>query len=297
MTALAHRVVSPSHLMYVAPRDKDWTGPVRLPLQYDNMAVEGLVDSLYDLPNLLVEQHFFDSKVPVSVWRTTGHGPNNFVLESFIDELAAAAKQDPLAFRRAHLGHNDRVLKLLDVVADQSGWGQPLPANRGRGVAIAQAFGALIAQVAEVSVINGQLDVHRVVSAVDCGRVLDPGIAASNIAGGVVWGLSALRTAVTFERGRVVQSNFHAFEPLHMWETPAIETHFVTSGAALGGLGEIGPVPTHAAVCNAMFSVTGQRIRALPLSKSGFALVSRFRSSPHFAASPERTSESGHEQL
>jgi isoquinoline 1-oxidoreductase beta subunit len=275
LAALAHRVVSPSFLLYAWPRgpeNADWTEPMAPPRDYDTMAVEGLLDSLYALPNLSVEQHYLDSKVPVSVWRTTGHGPNCFALESFIDELAAAAKTDPLTFRRAHLAGNQRALKLLNVVAEKAGWDQPLPAKHGRGVAIAQAFGGLIAQVAEVSASDNGFKIHRILSAVDCGKVLDPGIAASNIAGGVVWGLSGLRTEITIERGRVVQTNFDAFDPLHLWETPVIETHFVESGEKVGGLGEIGPVPTHAAVCNAIFAATGRRIRALPLAKSGVNL-------------------------
>jgi isoquinoline 1-oxidoreductase subunit beta len=278
ISAMVHRVVSPSYLLYVWPRGPqiaDWTAQMIPPVKYDDMAVEGLVDSPYNLPNLSIEQHYFESPVPVpvSVWRTTGHGPNNFVLESFIDELAAIAKQDPLAFRRTHLAGNERALTLLGVVADKAGWGKPFPPNRARGLALAQAFGGLIAQIAELSVVDNAVKIHRIISAVDCGKVLDPGIAASNIAGGVVWGLSALRTEVTIDRGRAVQANFDAFDPLHMWETPTIETHFVEGGGKLGGMGEIGPVPIHAAVCNAIFAATRRRIRALPLSKSDLTLV------------------------
>jgi len=275
VTALAHRVVSPTYFLYVFPRNPkiaDWSAPFEPPTQYDSMAVEGLVDPPYRLANLFVEQHYLESRVPVSVWRTTGHGPNNFVLESFIDELAASARQDPVAFRRKLLDGNARMLALLDLVAEKAGWEKPLPAGQGRGIAIAKAFGSLIAQVAEVSVKDKAVKVRRIVTAVDCGKVLDPGIAASNISGGVVWGLSGLKTEITIDKGRVVQNNFDAFEPAHLWETPAIETHFIESGAKLGGLGEIGPVPTHAAVCNAIAAVTGQRIRVLPLSRAGFTL-------------------------
>ncbi len=276
VTALHHRVVSPSYFLYVFPRNaqnSDWAAPAPAPQQYDAMAVEGLVAAPYPVANLLVEQHYLSIKVPVSVWRTTGHGPNNFVLESFVDELAAAAQQDPLAFRRALLASNPRALKLLELAAQKGDWGKPLAEKRGRGLAFAAAFGSLIAQVAEVSVDGGKLKVHRIVSAVDCGRVLDPGIAASNIAGGVVWGLSALRTEMTFDKGHAVETNFDAFEPLHMAETPAIETYFVESGEKLGGLGEIGPVPTHAAVCNAIFRASGQRLRALPIGKAGLTFA------------------------
>jgi isoquinoline 1-oxidoreductase beta subunit len=276
VTALAHRVVSPTYFLYVFPRNAqiaDWSAPFPPPTQYDGMAVEGLVDPPYALANLLVEQHYLQSDVPVSVWRTTGHGPNNFVLESFVDELAAAARQEPLAFRRALLAGNERMLALLGLAAEKAGWGAPLPSGAGRGVAIAQAFGSLIAQVAEVAVKDTEVKIRRIVTAVDCGKVLDPGIAAANIAGGIVWGLSALRTEVTVAKGRVVENNFDTFDPLHLWETPAIETYFREGGGKLGGLGEIGPVPTHAAVCNAIAAVTGKRIRTLPLANSGFILT------------------------
>jgi isoquinoline 1-oxidoreductase subunit beta len=276
VAALAHRVVSPTYFLYVFPRGPqaaDWSVPFEPPNQYDAMAVEGLIDPPYRLANLQVEQHYLTSQVPVSVWRTTGHGPNNFVLESFVDELAAAAGQDPLALRRNLLAANPRMLALLNLVAEKAGWGKPLPQGQGRGLAVAKAFGSLIAQVAEVSVKEKAVKLRRIVTAVDCGKVLDPGIAASNIAGGVVWGLSALKTEVTIDKGGVVQNNFDGFEPLHLWETPAIETHFVESGEKLGGLGEIGPVPTHAAVCNAIAAVTGERIRVLPLSRAGFTLI------------------------
>jgi isoquinoline 1-oxidoreductase beta subunit len=140
-------------------------------------------------------------------------------------------------------------------------------------VALAKAFGGYIAAVAEVSVRGGTLNVHRLTMAVDCGRLLDPGIAASNIEGGAVWGLSAMQTEITFERGRPVQSNFDAFEPLHLWQTPAIEVHFAPSEDKPGGTGELGPVPVPAAVCNAIYAATGQRIRALPISRAGLSFA------------------------
>ncbi len=279
LTALAHRVVSPSHMLYVFPRGvfpqlADWTDPAPPPEQYDEMAVEGLVEPPYAIPNLLVEQHRLELDVPVSVWRTTGHGPNNFVLESFIDELASAAGKDPLAYRRSLLAGNPRALKLLDLVAAKARWGVALPADSGRGIALASAFGGLIAEVVELSVVGAHIKVHKIVAAVDCGRVLDPGIAASNIAGGIVWGLSGMKTAITFENGRARQSNFDGFTPLHLWETPPIEVHFLESGEKLGGTGELGPVPVHAALCNAIFAATGKRIRSLPLGNSGLTFTS-----------------------
>ena len=274
LVSLAHRVVSPSHMLYIFPRAmfpdvKDWTAPVAPPPNIDGMAVEGLVDVPYDIPNQSVEQHRLELDVPVSVWRTTGHGPNNFVLESFIDEMAVVARADPVALRRSLLKKDARALNVLNLVADQAGWSRPAATGVARGLALAKAFGGIIAQVAEVSVSGREVKVHRIVAVVDCGRTLDPGIAESNILGGIVWGLSGMKTAVTFENGRTVQGNFDAFDPLHLWETPRCEVHFIDSGAALGGTGELGPVPVQAAVCNAIYAATGRRIRQLPLALSG----------------------------
>jgi isoquinoline 1-oxidoreductase subunit beta len=278
MLALSHRLVSPSHMLYIVPRAyfpglRDWTSPAALPEGNDTMAVEGLLEPLYELPNLRIEQHRLELDVPVSVWRTTGHGPNNFVLESFIDELAAAAHADPLAFRLAAAKNNARARAVLDLVRDKSGWGQPLPAGRGRGVALCAAFGGVAAGVAELSVTGSRVQVHRLVMAVDCGRTLDPGIASGNILGGIVWGLSGMRTSVSFEAGRAQQLNFDSFEPFSLRETPPCDVHFIESGAPLGGTGELGPVPIHAAVCNAIFTVTGRRIRVLPLSSAGLTFA------------------------
>jgi isoquinoline 1-oxidoreductase subunit beta len=274
LTDLSHRVVSPSYMLYIFPRAmfpnvKDWTDPAAPPPNIDTMAVEGLIDIPYDIPNQTVEQHRLELDVPVSVWRTTGHGPNNFVLESFIDELAVAAHADPVAFRRSLLSKEARALKVLNVVAEKSGWGTPTGPNVGRGVALARAFGGIIAQVVELEVSANEIKLHHIVAAVDAGRTLDPGIAESNILAGIVWGISGMKTAITFDKGRAMQTNFDSFDPAHLWETPRCEVHFIDSGAKLGGMGELGPVPLHAAVCNAIYAATGKRIRRLPLSLSG----------------------------
>ncbi|WP_083636252.1 molybdopterin cofactor-binding domain-containing protein [Bradyrhizobium sp. AS23.2] len=271
--AMTHRVVSPSHMLYILPRPEsvtDWARPMMSPAAYDQMAVEGLVEPPYSLPNYKVEQYRVETPLSVSVWRTTGHGPNNFVLESFIDELAHAAQQDPLAYRLTLAAADRRALAVLKAVAQMSDWTSAPPVGRARGIALAKAFNGYIAQAVELSVSNKEIAVHDVWSAVDVGETLDPGIAASNIEGGVVWGLSGLRTEVTFANGEVQETNFDGFEPVHLWETPRIKTQFVESGAKPSGTGELGPVPTHAAVCNAIFAATGERIRALPISRSGY---------------------------
>src|SRR5581483_9079738 len=279
LTALTHRVVSPSYMLYIFPRGafpqaRDWTQPLLPPPQYDPMSVEGVIDIPYDVAHQRVEQHRLELDVPVSVWRTTGHGTNNFVLESFIDELALAAQLDPLQLRRTALAKNARALKLLEVLAEKADWSRPLPRGSGRGMALARAFGGITAHAAEVSVAGGEVRIRRIVAVLDCGRILDPGIATSNVLGGIVWGLSGMKTAITFDSGRAVQSNFDGFEPLHLWETPPCEVHFVESGAALGGTGELGPVPVQAAVANAIFNASGRRIRTLPLGESALRLAS-----------------------
>jgi isoquinoline 1-oxidoreductase beta subunit len=278
LVSLAHRVVSQSHMLYIIPRGmlpptQDWTDPAAPPEKIDAMAVEGLIALPYAIASQRVEQHRLALDIPVSVWRSTGHGPANFVVESFIDELAAAAKQDPVAFRRALLTTDRRALGALDLAATKANWGEPLRDGGARGVALAKAFGGYVAAVAEVSVRDDRVTVRRLTFAVDCGRLLDPGIAASNIEGGAVWGLSAMRTEVTFARGAAVETNFDQFEPLRMHEMPAIAVHFVASEAAPGGTGELGPVPVPAAVGNAIFAATGRRVRALPLARAGLSLA------------------------
>jgi isoquinoline 1-oxidoreductase beta subunit len=276
--SIAHRVVSPSHMLYIMPRGlfpgvKDWSAPVAPPEKMDVMAIEGLLDIPYAIPNQRIEQHRLELDIPVSVWRTTGHGPNNFVLESFIDELAQAANRDPLEFRRAALRENPRALKVLDTLAARANWEEQSRPPIYRGIAFACAFNGLVACVVELSVIDSRVKIHRIVAVVDCGRTLDPGIAESNILGGMVWGLSGMRTSVTFDRGKALETNFNVFDPLHLWETPPCDVHFIDSGAPIGGTAELGPVPIHAAVCNAIFSATGKRVRSLPLSKAGFAFA------------------------
>jgi isoquinoline 1-oxidoreductase subunit beta len=278
LAALEHRVVSPSHMLYIIPRGlfpqvKDWTAAAAPPEKIDTMAVEGLLDVPYEIPRQRVEQHRLELDIPVSVWRTTGHGPNNFVLESFIDELAHAASVDPFTFRRRALSKDPRAVKLLAVLEEKSGWSEPVPKGTGRGLALAKAFGAYAAAAVRLTVKDSAVKIERIVMVVDCGRTLDPGIATSNILGGIVWGLSGMKTGVTFEQGSAVQTNFPAFDPLHLRETPPCDVHFIESGAALGGTGELGPVPIHAAVCNAIFAATGKRVRSLPLYTAGLSFA------------------------
>ncbi|MDH4023197.1 MAG: molybdopterin-dependent oxidoreductase, partial [Gammaproteobacteria bacterium] len=190
-----------------------------------------------------------------------------FFVECFMDELAHAAGQDPLEFRRRALVDSPRHLAVLAKVAELAGWGTPLPEGRGRGIALVESFGSIVAEVAEVGVAaNGDLRVHQVCAAVDCGMAIHPDAAAAQIEGSIVFGLSAaLFGEITIDNGHVVQSNFHDYPVLKLADTPGIRVEFIPSGAKLGGLGEPGVPPLAPAVANAVFAATGRRLRRLPL--------------------------------
>ncbi len=188
-------------------------------------------------------------------------------MESFLDELAHAAGKDPLEFRRGLLEHHPRFKRVLELAALKAGWGTPLPQGRARGIAVHESFESLVAHVAEVSVAaEGQVKVHRVVCAVDCGPVVNPDAVRAQMEGGIVFGLTAaLYGEITFERGRVKQRNFHNYQMLRMHEMPAVEVHIVNSIDKMGGVGEPGVPPVAPAVANAVFALTGKRIRQLPI--------------------------------
>jgi len=262
--AWMHRLAGPAILArYLPAAFRDGIDPDGL---------DGAVHLLYDIPAIQVE--FVRHEEPVlntGFWRGVGVTHNTFVIESFIDELAAAAKQDPVAYRRALLGKSPRARAVLDLAAQAAGWGQPLPAGRGRGVSLLfSGWGSYLAQVAEVEVSkSGEVRVHRVVCAVDCGTVVNPDTVKAQIEGGIVFGISgALWGEATLEKGRVLQSNFNDVRVLRINETPAIEVHLVRNGEAPGGIGEPGTAVTAPAVANAVFAATGKRIRTLPLERN-----------------------------
>lgn len=278
--AMAHRVVSPSQMLYVFPRPAiqakpPWDRPIPPPPDYDASETEGLVEPPYAIAHYSVEQNYVSTPLSVSVWRTTGAGPNNFALESFLDELAHAAGRDPLDYRLALLADDPRAKAVLTIAAKMAGWGGKRQPRRAQGLALAKAFGGYAAQVVEIEARERgkAIKVRKVWTCVDAGKTLDPGIAESNIQGGVVWGLSALRTEVTFADGQAQVTNFDGFDPVHLWEMPEIEVRFVEGGGKIGGTGELGPVPLLAAFGNAVFAATGQRIRNLPISRHGLRLV------------------------
>jgi isoquinoline 1-oxidoreductase beta subunit len=261
--AWTHRIVGPAIIArYLPPAFKDGIDPD---------AVDGAVQLVYDIPAIQVE--FVRHEEPVlntGFWRGVGVTHNTFVIESFIDELAAAAQQDPVAYRRALLGKSPRARAVLDVAAQAAGWGQPLPAGRGRGVSLLYSgWGSYLAQVAEVAVSeSGEVRVHRIVCAVDCGTVVNPNTVNAQIEGGIVFGIGgALYGEATLKNGRVEQSNFNNVRVLRINETPAIEVHLVRSGEPPGGIGEPGTAVTAPAVANAVFAATGKRIRKLPLER------------------------------
>ncbi|OLC58594.1 MAG: aldehyde dehydrogenase [Candidatus Rokubacteria bacterium 13_1_40CM_4_67_11] len=264
--AWTHRIVGPAIIArYLPPAFKDGI---------DIDAVDGAVQLLYDIPAIQVEHVRHEEPVlNTGFWRGVGVTHNNFVIESFIDELAAASRQDPVAFRRALLGKSPRAMAVLDLATKEAGWGKPLPRGHGRGVALLYSgWGTYLAQVAEVEITgSGDVRVHRIVSAVDCGTIVNPDIVKAQIESGVVYGISAaLWGEVTLKNGRVEQSNFHNYRVLRMNETPPIDVHLVRNGEAPGGIGEPGTAVTAPALANAIFAATGKRLRKLPL-QSGLA--------------------------
>ena len=231
-------------------------------------AVEGFANTNYKIPNLRVGCMLKNTHVPVMFWRSVGSSQNAFFMESYIDELAQAAGQDPYKFRRALLAHRPDFLGVLDKIAEKGDWGKPLPAGHGRGIAIHESFGSIVGQVAEVTVSQkGEVRVDRVVAAVDCGHVVNPGIVEAQIESGVIYGLSAaLYGEITIKEGRVEQGNFDSYQVVRLADTPKIEVYLALSGGKKwGGIGEPGAPPTAPAVANAVFAVTGQRVRSLPL--------------------------------
>jgi isoquinoline 1-oxidoreductase beta subunit len=204
--------------------------------------------------------------VPAGYWRSVGPSQNTFFMESFIDELAHAAGKDPVEFRRAMLSENPRLKGVLDLVAEKSGWGTPLAAGRARGVALIEDRGSCVAQVAEVSLESNRVRVHKVTCAADCGLVIHPGIVEAQLSGSIIAGLTAaFYGEITIEKGRVKQSNFNDYQMLRMRETPPIDVYLVPSVGEPGGVGEPALPPIAPAVTNAVFALTGKRIRKLPI--------------------------------
>jgi isoquinoline 1-oxidoreductase beta subunit len=233
----------------------------------DPASVEGAKEIPYEIPNILVDLHSPRIGVPVQWWRSVGHSHTAFVVESFIDEVAHEAGKDPYEFRGKLLIKHPRHFGVLKLAAEKAGWGRPLPKGRGRGIAVHESFGSFVAQAAEVSVNpRGEVRVHRVVCAIDCGKIVNPDTIKAQMESGIVFGLSAaLYGKISFQNGRVVQSNFHDYPLLRLNEMPLVEVHIVSSKEKSGGVGEPGVPPIAPAVCNAIFAATGKRVRSLPI--------------------------------
>jgi isoquinoline 1-oxidoreductase beta subunit len=243
-----------------------------LPQAYNNGldpdTTEGAIDLLYDLPNFHVEYRRVEPQgVPTAFWRSVGPSHNVFVTESFIDELAAAAKQDPVAYRSALLDKVPRAKAVLLLAAEKAGWDQPLPEGVGRGVSLQSAFATYMAQVAEVEVSkDGTVRVRRVVCALDCGTVVNPDTVEAQVQGAVIFGITAaLYGEITIKDGRVEQANFDSYQMLRINEAPEIEVHIVQNTEPPGGMGEPGVSAIVPAIANAVFAATGKRLRKMPI--------------------------------
>ena len=239
---------------------------------FDFMSTAGFSPIPYDVPNMSAHYVRSNFGVPIGWWRSIGSSQNVFFVESFIDELAAAAGEDPLALRGEHLKNNARRLAVLERVAEMANWGQPLVPGAAQGVALALHGASVLAQVVEVSVDSGgEVTVHTVYCALDCGRVVNPDIVAAQIEGAVIFGLTAaLYGEITVDHGRVQQSNFHDYPLVTMKDAPLVKTTIIESDAGPSGVGEIGVPPIAPAVTNALFAATGNRIRQLPISRHRF---------------------------
>jgi isoquinoline 1-oxidoreductase beta subunit len=241
----------------------------------DPDSTEGAIDLVYGLPNLHVEYLRVEPPgIPTAFWRSVGPSHNAFVTESFIDELAAAAKQDPVAYRRALIDKSPRARAVLDLAAEKSGWGQKLPEGIGRGVSLQHAFASYMAHVAEVEVAkNGAVRVRRVTCAVDCGSVVNPDTVRAQLQSAVIFGITAaLYGEITLKDGKVEQTNFDSYQVLRIDEAPAaIDVHLVQNTEAPGGIGEPGTSAIVPAVANAIFAATGKRLRKMPIDTKALA--------------------------
>jgi isoquinoline 1-oxidoreductase subunit beta len=233
-------------------------------------AIDSGADIPYDIPNVRVEYVRDEPPaVPTGFWRGVGPNNNVFAIESFMDELAKKSNKDPVAFRRDLLDKSPRLKAALELAATKSGWGNPLPARTGRGIAVQAAFGSFIATVAEAEVdADGEVHVRRIVSAVDTGIVVNPDTVVAQLQGGLIFGLTAaLYGKITIAKGRVEQSNFNDYRMLRINQTPQIEVYLIQSGEAPGGIGETGVTAAPPALANALFAATGIRLRRLPIDR------------------------------
>jgi isoquinoline 1-oxidoreductase subunit beta len=233
----------------------------------DRTFISGLAEEMaYDVPNYLVDYVVQQSPVPLGVWRAINYTQNTFYKESFVDEMAHAAGMDPYLYRRRLLRNSQTHLAVLDAAAKKADWFSPLPSGTRRGIAVTQACGSICAQVVEASVEHGEVRVHHVISALDCGYVVNPLSIEMQTEGAIVFALTAALTGeITIRNGGVEQSNFDNYEMLRIADAPKVETVLAPSGNFWGGAGEPPVPPLAPALCNAIFAATGKRIRSLPI--------------------------------
>jgi len=256
------------HLVGPSVTARMFPGVVADPKVADPFAIEAAQNFPYDVPNVSVDYLRQEVGIDVGYWRSVSHALNCFVAESFMDELAHAAGKDPFEFRRGMLGRQPRFRRVLEQAAARAGWGQA-PRGRRQGIALMEGYGTYLAQVAEVSVEQGAVRVHRIVCAVDCGRMVNPAIVESQIESGIIFGLTAaLWGEITLEGGRVRETNFDQYRLMRLNEAPVIEVALQDSDEAPGGIGEPSTALVAPAVCNAIFAATGRRLRQLPVARA-----------------------------
>ncbi|MEN8713187.1 MAG: molybdopterin cofactor-binding domain-containing protein, partial [Arenicellales bacterium] len=256
--AWEHRIAGPSILARRFP-DSAKNG-------HDRTSTEGASNIPYSFEHTLVTYAMVNPAVPVGFWRSVGSSQNAFITECFFDELAAQTGRDPLASRLQLLEDHPRHAAVLQLAADKAGWSKPAPAGRARGIAVAESFGTWAAQVAEVSISEDRIHVHRITCAVDCGMIVNPDTIRAQMESGIVYGLTAcLKGEITIAGGQVEQSNFDSYPLLAIDECPAIEVHIVESTQPPGGIGEPGVPPVAPAVANAVYALTGKPVRSLPI--------------------------------
>lgn len=253
----------------------EWGRPGRLKGRADPMALSGLTDTPYHIPNLSISWVPVESPVPVGVWRSVGHSQNGFFMESFIDEAAVAADADPLAFRRALLANEPRMLRVLDTVAALGNWRKErLPEGKGQGTAIVEAYGSIFAYVIDVTVREQQVTVDHVACVIDCGYAVNPDGVEAQVESNVVFALTAaFYGKISLAEGAVEQSNFHDYRMVSLAQTPPLSIEILNSEGPMGGVGEPGTPPFAPALLNAIFAAKGERLRTLPLSELGYTLA------------------------
>jgi isoquinoline 1-oxidoreductase beta subunit len=263
MTAWDFKIVAPSIMTRVFPRG--------VKNGIDPSSVEGAVVSPYAPPNRRIEYVLKDVAVPVGFWRSVGNSITSFYVEGIVDELAHAAGQDPYVFRLDHLAEKPRHRAVLERAAKMANWNQPPPPGHFRGIAMHQAFGSIVAEVAEISIEIDGLRVHRVDCAVDCGLAINPDTIVAQMESGIVYGLTAaLYGEITLKRGRVEQANFDTYPMLRLAQMPKISVSIIEGAELPAGIGEAGTPPIAPAVANAVFAATGKRLHSLPIVKQGF---------------------------